>query len=353
VDFSLNSDHEMVRDMAREFLAAAVDHAALLKPGASVADSGAEALWSKMVELGWPGLIIPEAQGGAGMSALEAALIATEIGRALGSAPLLGSYGATWALLKAGSSAQQQRLLPQIATGAVRVAFADGQAGVVAAPDGTLSGEIPIVADASGADHLVVVTKQGEFFLIDASLARIERLPWRDITRDVCRVRLLDVAAERLPHGDLVAWHWVRDRLWMMLAAESAGGLHATLDATVAYAKERVAFGKPIGAFQAIKHQLAEMKGDAEAVAVAVLYAGWALSVEDDRAPLAAAMAQAAASEAYRDATFRSIQIFGAIGFTWEMRNHLYFKRARANAEMLGGPAVQREAVIAFLEGAA
>jgi alkylation response protein AidB-like acyl-CoA dehydrogenase len=352
MDFSLNSDHEMVRDMAREFLAAAVDHAPLLIPGASVADSGSDALWARMVELGWPGLIIPEALGGAGMSALEATLIATELGRALGAAPLLGSYGATWAILKTGSSAQQQRLLPLVATGAVRLALADGQGGVVES-GGRLSGEIAIVADAMGADQLVVVTRQDTFYLIDASHAEIERLPWRDITRDVCRVRLSNVAAERLPNGDTAAWRWVRDRLWMMLAAESAGGLHATLDATVAYAKERIAFGKPIGAFQAIKHQLADMKGQVEAVSVAVLSAGWALSVEDERAPLAAAMAQAAASEAYRDATFRSIQIFGAIGFTWEMKNHLYFKRARANAEMLGSPAVQREAVIAFLEAAA
>ncbi|MEY2926486.1 MAG: hypothetical protein RL367_963, partial [Pseudomonadota bacterium] len=301
---------------------------------------------------GWPGLIIPGALGGAGMSALEATLIATEMGRALGSAPLFGSYGATWALLKAGSSAQQQRLLPQIATGTVRMALANGQDGVMES-GGTLSGEIQIVADASGADQLIVIGPHGAFYLIDASQAEIERLPWRDITRDVCRVRLSNVAAEPLPHGDIAAWCWVRDRLWMMLAAESAGGLQATLDATVAYAKERIAFGKPIGAFQAIKHQLADMKGQAEAIAVAALYAGWALSVEDQRAPLAAAMAQAAASEAYRDATFRSIQIFGAIGFTWEMPNHLYFKRARANAEMLGSPAVQREAVIAFLEGVA
>jgi len=343
----------MVRNMAHEFLGAAVDLAPLLKPGTSVADSGCDALWSRMVELGWPGLIIPEALGGAGMSTLEAALIATEMGRALGSAPLFGSYAATWALLKAGSSEQQQRLFPQIATGTIRMALVGGPDRVVAAPDGRLSGEIPIVVDASGADQLVVVTGRGEFWLIDASHAEIERLAWRDITRDVCRVRLTDVAAERLPHGNAAAWRWVRDRLWLMLAAESAGGLQATLDATVAYAKERIAFGKPIGAFQAIKHQLADMKGQAEAVAVAVLYAGWALSAEDSRAPLAAAMAQAAASEAYRDATFRSIQIFGAIGFTWEMRNHLYFKRARANAELLGSPAVQREAVIAFLEGAA
>ena len=158
------------------------------------------------------------------------------------------------------------------------------------------------------------------------------------------------VAAEPLEGNSHAFWGALRDRLLLWLAAESAGGLQAVLDASVAHAKERVAFGRPIGAYQAIKHSLADMLVQAECASTAVLYAAWALSQDDEQAALATAMAQSQASEAYRDAAFRSIQIFGAIGFTWEMKNHLYYKRARANAELLGAPSRHRERMIRILE---
>jgi alkylation response protein AidB-like acyl-CoA dehydrogenase len=135
-----------------------------------------------------------------------------------------------------------------------------------------------------------------------------------------------------------------------MLAAESAAGIEKVLLDAVEYAKQRVAFGRPIGAFQAIKHQLAEVVGLSECSTAGVHYAAWALTENDPRASLACAMAQSYASEAYRDATHRNIQIFGAIGFTWQMPNHLYYKRARANAELLGAARWQRERVIQLLE---
>src|SRR5262249_6724860 len=122
-----------------------------------------------------------------------------------------------------------------------------------------------------------------------------------------------------------------------------------TLEDTTAYAKERVAFGRSIGSYQAIKHSLADMLGQAEGAITAVLYAAWALMEDHDDAAIAAAGAQAFASEAYRDATHRSIQIFGAVGFTWEVKNHLYYKRARANAVLLGLPEQQREEIVKSL----
>jgi len=112
------------------------------------------------------------------------------------------------------------------------------------------------------------------------------------------------------------------------------------------YAKERAAFGKPIGSYQAIKHSLADMLGLVECGNAASLYAAWALSEEAPEAAKAAAMAKAYTSDAYVAVTQRSIQIFGAIGFTWEMKNHLYFKRARANAELFGSARAQRARVM-------
>jgi acyl-CoA dehydrogenase len=111
---------------------------------------------------------------------------------------------------------------------------------------------------------------------------------------------------------------------------------------TVEYAKERMAFGRPIGAYQAIKHSLADMLGQVECSNVSVLHAAWALSENALESPKAAAIAKAYTSDACCAITQRSIQIFGAIGFTWEMANHLYFKRARANAELFGNSRTQR-----------
>ena len=153
-----------------------------------------------------------------------------------------------------------------------------------------------------------------------------------------------------MPVDDATLWPWLRDRILFALAAENAAGAQRVLEMTVDYAKERTAFGRPIGGYQAIKHALADMLGLAECSTTAVLYAAWALSQDDQRAPLAAAMAKAYSSDAYVSATHRSVQIFGAIGFTWEMKNHLYFKRARANAELFGNARAQRSRVIDMVE---
>jgi alkylation response protein AidB-like acyl-CoA dehydrogenase len=137
------------------------------------------------------------------------------------------------------------------------------------------------------------------------------------------------------------------------LPPKARAKLQYTLASTVDYAKERVAFGKPIGAFQAIKHTLAEMFGWTEAANAAVLYAAWTLAEQSEQASTAAAMAKAYCTEAYVTATHQNIQIFGAIGFTWEMKNHLYFKRARANAEMFGSAATHRARIIELVRRAA
>ena len=212
------------------------------------------------------------------------------------------------------------------------------------------------MVDAPSADKIIVAAAlDGErrYFVVDRGAAglAVEQVAWRDITRQVATVRLDKVAGDlALGQATADAWPFVRDRLYLVLAAESAAGAQAALDHAVDYAKQRVAFGRPIGAFQAIKHQLAEICGQGECASVAVQYAAWALSEGDPRASLAVAMAQSYNSEAYRDATHRNIQVFGAIGFTWQMKNHLYYKRARCNAELLGAPATQREQVIQILE---
>jgi len=367
MNFSLSEDHLFLRDAANTFLSKEVDLAPLLVPGATIEQAGYRQMWDKLTELGWPGIIIPEDHGGLGMSAVDLAMIVSECGRFLAPSPLFGTLAGTWAILAAGSETQKQQWLPGVAAGdyqlSLAIAGADGDCErtntsvqvSARGDDYRLNGNCHYVVDAADADKLVVAALYNgarRFFLVDNAPAAvtITQLDWRDITRQVCAVQLNDARARLLDGNSSDVWPWIRDRLYLVLAAESAGGLHAVLDDTVAYAKDRIAFGRPIGAYQAIKHSLADMLAEAEFASVAVLYAAWALSSSDPAAPLAAAMAQSYASDAYRSATARSIQIFGAIGFTWEMKNHLYFKRARANAELLGSPQCQREQIVKILE---
>jgi alkylation response protein AidB-like acyl-CoA dehydrogenase len=368
MDFSLSNDHIALRDAATAFLDKEVDLAPLLVPG-SVPDQAAyDALGAKITELGWPSLIIPEAYDGLGLSYIDLAMIVGEMGRTLAPAPFFGTLAGSLAVLKAGSEEQKRRLLGGVAGGRLKLALAvadkDGSSpgsGVTATRDGAsyrLTGAKWYAVDALSADQLVVaatVDGAAKFFVVDRNAAgvAIERLDWRDLTRQVCSVQLSKAAGELLAESSDQVWSWVRDRLYLVLAAESAAGAHAVLTEAVEYAKQRVAFGRPIGSFQAIKHHLAEVAGQAECATAAVHYAAWTLSENDARAPLAAAMAQSYASEAYRTATFRNIQVFGAIGFTWEMKNHLFYKRARSNAVLLGLPTQQREEVIRFLEAEA
>jgi alkylation response protein AidB-like acyl-CoA dehydrogenase len=367
MNFSLSDDHLMLRDSADSFLRNEIDLSPLLKPEAASRPADYGETWRKMSELGWAGLAIPEAYGGLDLPMVDLTMIISEIGRALAPCPMFGVLAGSWLLSRGGTDEQKTRILPRVATGDWRLAVAvcdasgsaegpgsDARARTADSGDLVIDGSKSFVVDAAGADWLLVAAEADggrSWFLVrtDQPGVQVERLVWRDLTRDVCNVRFSGAAAEPLAGSDEDLWPDVRDRLLVVLAAECAGGLRTVLDDTVAYANERVAFGRPIGFFQAIKHSLADMFGQSEGANTAVLYSAWAFEGEPARAGEAAAMAKAFAADAYCDATHRSIQIFGAIGFTWEMKNHLYFKRARANAELLGSPAFHRRRIVDML----
>jgi alkylation response protein AidB-like acyl-CoA dehydrogenase len=367
MNFALSEDHEFLRDVARSFVKKEIDLAPLLIPGATVANSGYDANWKKIVDVGWPGLIVPEAYGGSDMSCIDLAMVIGELGRALAPSPFFGTLAGTWTLLRAASDEQKDRLLPGIAAGtasmALAIADADGSVDgpssdtrATAAGDAyVLSGTKSFVVDAASASALVVVADDGtsrRFFVVDARQdgVRIDVVPWRDITRQVCTVTFDGARGEALPVDVATAWPWIRDRLLLVFSAENAAGIEHVLETTVAYAKERVTFGRTIGSYQSIKHALADVFGASEGANVLTLYAAWALSDEAPDASNAAAMAQAYTSEAYVAATERSVQIFGALGFSWEMENHLYFKRARANSTLFGSASAHRARTIDQVE---
>ena len=370
MNFSLDEDHLALKQSAAAFLDKEIALEPLLKPGASVAHANYRSHWEKVVAMGWTGIAVPESYGGLGLSCVDVAMVLGEMGRTLAPSPFLGNLIGTWALLRLGTEEQKQRILPAVAAGTARLALAVGDAAgddhsrEVSAEPGTsgflLKGTRDFAIDADGADWLIVDAHNTEtgrrgFFLVDTKSdgLDIDVMDWRDLTRQVCDVRLNGCIGEPMAPFAPADWSWVRDRILFALAAECAAGAQQILSMTADYAKERVAFGKSIGSYQAIKHSLADMLGQAECANVAVLYAAWALSEEASQASLAAAMAKAFAGDAYVDCTHRSIQIFGAIGFTWEMKNHLYLKRAHANAELFGNSRAHRSRVIDLAQQAA
>jgi acyl-CoA dehydrogenase len=170
---------------------------------------------------------------------------------------------------------------------------------------------------------------------------QVDLLPWRDVTRQVADVRLQDAVAERLAMDDAQLWPWLRDPRLSRSPSRTLLAHSASWRMTVDYAKERMAFGRPIGAYQAIsiRWPICWARSSAPMSASSMplgALRGCAGGIQ------AAAIAKAYTSDAYCAVTQRSIQIFGAIGFTWEMANHLYFKRARANAELFGNSRTQR-----------
>lgn len=369
MNFALSEDNLVLQQSVRTFLEKEISLRRALVPGVTAADVDYAGNWKKIAAMGWQGLVIEEEFGGLGLSCIDLAMVLSEMGRALAPSPFLGSLLGTWAVQKGGSHEQKQRLLPPTADGTVKLALAIAESsGAVDGPGreaiarrqaGTcrITGVKSFVIDAVDADWLVVAaldaaSARRAFFLVDAKQGAVQAdlLPWRDVTRQVCDMRFKDAVAEPLAMADAVLWPWLRDRILFALAAENAAGAQRVLEMTVDYAKERTAFGRPIGAYQAIKHALADMLGLAECSNTAMLYAAWALSEEDARAPVAAAMAKAYSSDAYVQAARQSIQIFGAIGFTWEMTNHLYYKRAHANAELFGSARAHRARVIDMVE---
>jgi len=367
MDFTLGEEHLALQDSARNFLSKEVKLEPYLRPETNEKPVERDGLWPAIQAMGWPGLVVPEAYGGLGMTLLDLTMIVTELGRSLAPSAFFGNIAGTWAVERCGTEEQKQALLSQVAAGELTLALAVADpngdvnglsAGARATGSGDqwkLNGKKSFVVEAGSADKIVVVADvdgQQGFFVVDAKApgVKLERLDWRDITREVNAVTLTDVAAERLPQSDADSWAWIRDRLYLVLAAESVGGAEQSMTDTVAYANERIAFGRPIGAYQSIKHNLAELAGGIELAGAGVQFAAWALDENRPDARKAAAIAQSYASEQYCAMTFRSIQVFGAIGFTWEMRNHLYYKRARTNAELLGSPRDQREQLICLLE---
>ena len=373
MDFGFSQEQEMLRATARKFFEnecpSTFVRERMAEP-AGVTDD----FWGKLAEQGWLGLVFPEQYGGAGLGFVDLTVLMEEMGRVVMPGPffattILGGL----AILEAGSAAQKEEWLTKIATGQAKATLAWTEpsarwdaAGVTttarAAGGGwVLSGTKLFVPDAHLADVLVVVARTSEgpraedgvsLFLVpkDTPGLEVKLLPTMDQTRKLCEVTLHDarVPGEALlgtKDGGWAPLTRVIERATVALCAEMCGGAQRVLEMTTEYAKIRVAFGKPIGSYQGVKHRAADMLVDVENAKSLTYYAAWAVDENAPEAPLAASMAKAYTSDAYRKVAGAGIQLHGGIGFTWEHDLHLYFKRAKSSEFTFGDATYHRERV--------
>jgi alkylation response protein AidB-like acyl-CoA dehydrogenase len=355
MEFALTEDQRLIQDSARTLLS----ETARLDRLHSVIESAAgwdEALWASLAgDLGFAGLMIPETFGGSGLGGVEMALVLEETGSALAAVPFFETavIGAQ-AILLAGSGAQQAALLPGLAAGRSKVAFAFTPVvgSQLRLEHGTLVGVADFVTFAHVADLLIVLTEDQRLLALPAATPGIDiqKQPNLDLTRPFARVAFNAVTVpDAAVLGNSSSARPAVERLFAvaagLLAAEQTGGAAFCLSSTVAYAKQRVQFGRVIGSFQAVKHELADMMVLVEAARSAALYAAAAIDEGGPELFEAASVARAWCSDAYQHCAAEAIQLHGGIGFTWEHHAHLYFKRARSSSMWFGDATLHREKI--------
>jgi alkylation response protein AidB-like acyl-CoA dehydrogenase len=372
MDFGFNEEQEMLRKAARDFLAKECSMTYVRRMMEDEVGYSEE-IWRKMAELGWTGLIFPESYGGSGLNMVDLVVILEEMGRMVLPGPFFSSVllGGI-AIAEGGSEEQKKSYLAKIASGELKATLAHVEPSGRWDPAGIeleakadaggyrLTGTKLFVPDAHVADLILVAARTGKgkaeegisLFAVEVPKdgVTVTTLKTMDETRKLCEVVFdkVRVGPESLVGRAGEAWPILKrvlDRAKVALCAEMCGGAERVLEMSVEYAKVRVQFDRPIGSFQAIQHKCANMLLQVESAKSATYYAAWAVANDVDEAPLAAAMAKAYTSDAYRIVAGEGIQIHGGIGFTWEHDMHIYFKRAKGSEFTFGDATYNRELV--------
>jgi alkylation response protein AidB-like acyl-CoA dehydrogenase len=333
VDFELSDDQIALRDAAGALLEARSGPDRVR----AVVDAGGgydRDLWQDMVAQGWTGLLLPENRGGLGFGPVEAAVLAEQVGAHLAPAPFLQQL---LALDTLGRTTPAGSSIEGLADGTLLGCAAFEPVSVEMHGDEfVLTGRTEPVVFAPSADVAVVRGRHGDdeaLFSVDLTGVTVERESAMDLTREVGWLRFDRPPAARPGGADAVA-RFV-DFGAMAYAAEMLGLAQAALDLSVAYAKEREQFGRPIGSFQAVKHRCADMLVDVEGMRSAVYYAAWAIGADVD-ASVAASTAKTWCSDASRRVMASTLQVHGGIGFTWEHDAHLFLKRSQLDEVSFG-----------------
>ncbi len=352
LDLTFSPEQEMLRETVRGLCATASPLSVVRELEDDPTGYSAE-LWKQLAHLDLIGLQLPEEYGGSGMTALEGVVVYEEFGRSLAPSPhFVSSILSGGALARSGSTEQKQAWLPGIVSGVTVLTPAwlepengFGPAGVQvrALSDGdgwTITGSKCHVAFASSATRLLVLARTGDsvadvdLFLVDPSTDQVTLTQQRTIASDA-QYRV-DLDGVRVTADDRIGaastgwgtWNEVMHDAIILAAAQAVGGARHALDITVQYAKDRHQFDKPLGAFQALAHYLADAVTTVDGAEVLVHEAAWARA-EGRPVTKLAPMAKLFACQTFRDVTATAQQIFGGIGFTVEFDIQLYFRRAK------------------------
>lgn len=372
MDFDFTEEQIMLRDAARDFLKTHCAKDAIRMMEESE-DGYSPELWSKMAELGWMGLIIPEKHGGAGMSYLDLMVLLEEMGRNILPGPFFSTVVlGTIPILDYGTDEQKAEYLPQLAEGEIKMALALNEPGgsfaasgimCKAKPDGDdyiLEGTKLFVENANIADYLICVARTEEganlekgitLFIVKTNSPDLEIQVIPTMAHKLCEVNFKSV---RVPKKNILGQ---QDQGWEALqkilqkasvakCAEMVGGIQACLDMTAAYAMERVTYGQFIGSYQVIQHYLSNLWIAMETSKNITYLAAWKVN-EGLPAGIEASAAKAYVGEAYTKVAERCVHIHGAMGLTWEHDIGLYYRYAKASDLAFGDGNHQKNLIAA------
>ncbi|GAB2483369.1 acyl-CoA dehydrogenase family protein [Jatrophihabitans fulvus] len=310
--------------------------------------------WKRAVDLGWTALALPEQLGGLAGSLGDIAAVVEELGYAGQPGPLPQTLAVSYVARRAGTDDPDvTALLDAVGTGTAIVSW--GGVGPdsphrVTMTNGTLDGTVEFVPDAPSATHLAVPVRDDDgpdlevVVVVPLADAEVTHVATMDLTRRYGRVRLDGLAAGpvRLPGAAAALLFEVAV---VLQCAESTGIARRLLDMTVAYAKQREQFGRPIGSYQALKHRMADMLVETEGCRVAIREAVDALAGDPDDGHEAVSVAKSWVGRAASHVAGDALQIHGGIGFSWEHDLHLFLRRAKTNELLLGAPSWHDERI--------
>ena len=323
-------------------------------------------LWNKIVALGWTGIRIPEEYGGLGLGHLELCVIAEELGRYLAPVPFSSSvYLFTEAIIKYGDDSVKEEVLPKLVTGEIvgTLAVAEDLKAPSAeninltSDKNVINGKKIAVPDAEIATHVIAVAKTEsgvslQLVNLSSKGVSIEKQENIDESRGYFSISFKDVESKLI--GDsTTGWELyenIINQAAVLFSYEQVGGSQAALDMAINYAKERYAFGRQIGSFQAIKHKLADMYIALTLAKSNCYYAAWSLSTNSSDLPAASATARVSATKAYQLCSKENIQTHGGNGFTWEYDCHMHYRRSKLLSLNIGSLSNWREKLVTSLE---
>ncbi len=358
MDFEFSAFQEEMRDTVRRYLSEQAP-LAYVRSVLPLPSTPKDTAWKGLSSLGATGLLVPEGQGGSGLTMVDMGVVLEEAGRALYPGPLLSSAVGTVTLLaELGATDLMDGLASGDVVGTVALLepgnrYRWHQPTTVATSAGVLTGQKVAVADAAAADVLLVVASApgrppgagGDVavYAVDRDARGLDVVPTPTVdgTRKTATVTLSETPGRRLGAGDATpAVAATVDRLIIGAVVDGVGAAGRALEMAVEYAKVREQFGRPIGSFQAVQHLCADMLQHIELSRAGAYYALWAATSADPaERHRAATLAKAYASEWLPKVGASTIQVFGGIGFTWEHDAHLYYKRLLTIQQSLGGAA--------------